>query len=408
MAMHQSHQQQPPSIPSGVGGHSLYQGGGQQLGKPLNADVRHPAEKDIQFLQNVHFPERLMQPPPPPQSLMPTTHPQISHHIAAGGLNNLQTSDFGHLLPPNMSFYEMSIEPKEFQLKWFFKLMETHGLEMAHKFAEILRQVPTPCSAGGKMTPSLVVKEAQQPAINPLAGLNSQVDLAFDSLMSGSSIPQPIMRELFGGTAAALQTSAAATPQMVPFNSSGSSGRSSDVLGDFTPSPMSSQQSVPLYRRQASQHYSSSASSNAQSVTSSTPDLMENHHSSLFDSGTSLNSTSSMYHGNFMSNLDPFATGLPSIQTLAAGLQPHIFQTAQQPQQPQDVSNPTILQRQQNTTATGATYASVLTQGAANSHHPPQHPMGSKQNIHGDDDKDPFAAIRELGQRSNGYYNYFQ
>uniref|UniRef100_A0A1B0CKW5 Putative rna helicase n=1 Tax=Lutzomyia longipalpis TaxID=7200 RepID=A0A1B0CKW5_LUTLO len=426
MAMHQgAHQQQPPPMPAS---HTLYQGAGTQLGgKQLgNADVRHPAEKDIQFLQNVHFPERLMQPPPPPQSLIPSNHPQqISHHIAAGGLNNLQ-SDFGHLLPPNMSFYEMSLEPKEFQLKWFFKLLETHGLEVANKFAEILRQVPTPCAATGKMTPSIGLKDT--PGVqqqqqggggggNSLAGLNTQVDMAFDSLMSGSSIPQPMLRELFGGTGAV--GGGGGGGNALPFAAStASSGRSSDVLGDFTPSPMSSQQSVPLYRRQASQHYSSSASS--QSVTSSTPDLMENHHGNLFESsggggGPGLSSTSSMYHGNFMSNLDPFATGLPSIQTLAAGLQPHIFQTnmAQQQVAPQqvDVSNPTAILQRQQTTATGATYASVLTQGAApaNSHHHPA-AQAAKQVMHvgGDEDKDPFAAIRELGQRSNGYYNYFQ
>ncbi|XP_059608674.1 probable helicase with zinc finger domain [Phlebotomus argentipes] len=375
MAMHQAHQQQPPPMPSGVG-HSMYQGGGKQM----TGDVRHPGEKDIQFLQNVHFPERLMQPPPPPQQLMPSSHPQISHHIAAGGLNNLQSSDFGHLLPPNMSFYEMSLEPKEFQLKWFFKLVETQGLEVAHKFAEILRQVPTP-SAAGKMAP--VKDAAPQAGMNSLAGLNTQVDLAFDSLMSGSSIPQPMLRELFGGG------STSAASHGMPFTSSGSSsGRGSEMLGELTPSPMS-QQSVPLYRRQASQqHYSSSASSAGQSVTSGTPDLMDNHHhGSLFDSGTSLNS-----YGSFMGNLDPFAAGLPSIQTLAAGLQPHMFAVGQQPAEANAQRPP----------AAGATYASVLTQGTGNSHHPAQ-----KQALH-EEEKDPFAAIRELGQRSNGYYNYFQ
>ncbi|GAB0089527.1 C3H1-type domain-containing protein [Sergentomyia squamirostris] len=405
MGMHQPpHQQQPPPIPAGVGGagHSLYPTAAQ-LGKQLNAvaDGRHQVEKDIQFLQNVHFPERIMQPPPPqaPQTLMPpTTHPPISHHIAAGGLNNLQSSDFSHLLPPNMSFYEMSLEPKEFQHKWFFKLAETLGLEVANKYTEILRKVPTPSTGGGKITPStmgagggVVMKDPAAPA--SLAGLNTQVDLVFDSLMSGSSIPQPMLRELFANTAAG-----------------SSSGRSSDVLSDFSPMSAASQQSVPLYRRQASQqHYGSSASSNAQSVSSSTPDLMDNHHGGLFE-----NSSSAMYPGNFMGGgLDPFTAGMPSLQSLAAGLQPHIFQAnmTQQPQNRQDT--PTILQRQQNATssAAGATYASVLTQGAAtNSHH--HHPTGpvhqlGKPNVH-DDDKDPFAAIRELGQCSNGYYNYFQ
>lgn len=55
------------------------------------------------------------------------------------------------------------------------------------------------------------------------------------------------------------------------------------------------------------------------------------------------------------------------------------------------------------------TYASVLSQGASNQHS--NHSLNKQQQQQQqqkNEDKDPFAAIRELGQRSNGLYNYFQ
>lgn len=62
-------------------------------------------------------------------------------------------------------------------------------------------------------------------------------------------------------------------------------------------------------------------------------------------------------------------------------------------------------QRQANNSAT--TYASVLSQGASNQH-ANQSQTKQQQSQKNDAEKDPFAAIRELGQRSNGLYNYFQ
>lgn len=52
------------------------------------------------------------------------------------------------------------------------------------------------------------------------------------------------------------------------------------------------------------------------------------------------------------------------------------------------------------------TYASVLSQGASNQQPNQNHPLNKQQQKN--EEKDPFAAIRELGQRSNGLYNYFQ
>lgn len=51
-------------------------------------------------------------------------------------------------------------------------------------------------------------------------------------------------------------------------------------------------------------------------------------------------------------------------------------------------------------------YASVLTQGASQQQSNQSHSISKQQQKN--EENDPFAAIRELGQRSNGLYNYFQ
>lgn len=59
-------------------------------------------------------------------------------------------------------------------------------------------------------------------------------------------------------------------------------------------------------------------------------------------------------------------------------------------------------------------YASVLSQGASNQQLNQNHslnkpqPQQQQQQQQKNEENDPFAAIRELGQRSNGLYNYFQ
>lgn len=83
-----------------------------------------------------------------------------------------------------MSFYDMLTESKENQFKWFVKLSETHGLEAANKYAEILSQIPLHLESVmskppmGMSTPSIP---------NP--------DLMFENLMNG---PAPGMGNLLG------------------------------------------------------------------------------------------------------------------------------------------------------------------------------------------------------------------
>jgi hypothetical protein len=83
-------------------------------------------------LQNVHFPEK--------QHLFAMS--QMNQQQQKFPSLNFQSASYAHLLPPNMSFYDVASQTKEYQYHWFMKLSETYGLEEADKFTELLRQVP--------------------------------------------------------------------------------------------------------------------------------------------------------------------------------------------------------------------------------------------------------------------------
>lgn len=100
-----------------------------EMMSPDFIDGMKKTEKDIQFLQNVHFPEK--------QHLFSLNQTNIQQ-VAS---NNLQSNSYAHLLPPNMSFYDVACQSKDFHNRWSLKLLETYGLEEADKFTELLRQV---------------------------------------------------------------------------------------------------------------------------------------------------------------------------------------------------------------------------------------------------------------------------
>jgi len=97
------------------------------------AEMLKKSEKDIQFLHNVHFPEK--------QHLLATAQ------LAAKGFD-LHATNYSRLLPPNMSLLDVSNQSKDFQCSWFWKLSETYGLEEADKFMEMMRQVSLINQAG--------------------------------------------------------------------------------------------------------------------------------------------------------------------------------------------------------------------------------------------------------------------
>ncbi|CRL07522.1 CLUMA_CG020487, isoform A [Clunio marinus] len=105
------------------------------LSQPDMLENMKKSEKDVQFLQNVHFPEKQqmysMNHQMNSQQQQTMKYPQINFH----------STNSSHLLPPNMSFYEMANQSKDFQSRWYIKMIELYGLEEAEKFTEILRQV---------------------------------------------------------------------------------------------------------------------------------------------------------------------------------------------------------------------------------------------------------------------------
>lgn len=301
----------------------------------------------------------------------------------------------------------MALESKESQINWFMKLVETQGFDVAQRFADAIRKVPT-------MTQSLNVNRIDQ-ALQPMPnvqGYGPPQDLTFDTVMSNATMSQTLLSDLLGTKDLPLHQQQKQNQHLSQFQSNSklhpmslsSSNRNSVILNELGGYRMNDipqqhqqqqpQQSVPLYRRQAGQSFGStgSTSSNTQSISSSTPDTVDNN---IFD--------------NLFNHHDNQFHGILPMQALTASLQQqnsfhlNLNQSGQQqPQQHRD----DMINRHNNSNTT--TYASVLTQGTnqQNQNMSKQQQQQSSNN----EEKDPFAAIRELGQRSrsNGYYNYFQ
>lgn len=287
-------------------------------------------ERDYQFLQHVHFPEKAQlmnaasvmqqksqqQQQPQPNFVaqqlaqqQPQQPQQQVHPIPA------QPNDLTYLLPPGMSFYDMAIESKDNQIKWFVRLMETHGIEAANKFSEILRQVPASAALNASTPTSASTNKVLAPGTD-------QFDIFLDDLMKSPTAVQPLLKDIWGFSSAASSSSGVSSGGHQMSNgfmgsqSSKSSIDSADLFG------VAKTESIPLYRRAATQSYSNSsmASSKNQSIASSTPDLLDQ--SNLFDSIEKLsqNFSSSLFTSNFNEQNGFPGGGLPSIQTLAANL----------------------------------------------------------------------------------------
>lgn len=489
----------------------------------------YPKEKEIQFLNNVHnIPVNLntgpMHPPPQPPP------------------NTQQFPDFSALLPPNMNFYDMALEPKEIQYKWYLHLLEHQGQEAANKFTDILRQVMAAASTitsknllvppqqtplqqpqqtqlppqlavagNGQMRPSPQQQLGQLSSLsssslsslasssapdNNNINFNQQIDLVFNSLMSGNEMSQPILRDLLGMVSST--TNAAGNnsnllgkepmqhplqppppsqpqPQHAPYQQSPmvNSGQLIPTSANVADINAGSRvESVPLYRRQVmgngSASYSSTPSSHPASIDS--PDIISDtlNNASFMESLFSANdlnhyasvSTIQKLFNNY--ELKPTSSEcndllLASRNASQHSQLQHFPQQQPQSQHPQQHHQPQQSQQSSGAMNTHATYAAVLSQGpnlsanmTSNNHHQQQqqqhhHQQQQSMNSHlhlansapkssssmsivttgshahpnnqsnhqtaggaHNDVRDPFAAIRELGQRSNGFYNYFQ
>lgn len=210
--------------------------------------------------------------------------------------NGLNPNVIGPLLPPNKNIYEMALESKDVQLKWFTRLVESHGWDAAYKFAEMMGQ------AQSVMAQEFAQRQQQQPQQVPpqpqinknqqhpmMAGNNGphqqqqqqniqnqqqqmmarggigaggmispnmrQMDTAFESLLSGQPIRKLFEEPIQGGSA-----------------SGGGGGDGSRIFDDglFGASQLlggmkleqapAANPTVPLYRRQAGQSTTSSSS----------------------------------------------------------------------------------------------------------------------------------------------------
>ncbi|XP_063697246.1 probable helicase with zinc finger domain [Culicoides brevitarsis] len=394
------------------------------------SQARHVENKDFTFLQNVHFPEKLPQIQQQPPSHVHQSHlssqQQLQPHHGASqnhlhsNFGGSHTSDLSSLLPPNMSFYEMALESKDIQLKWFLRLMETQGIEAANKFTEILRQVPNLMSNSG------MNNHQQQPMMPQKT--ESANDLELDNFFD--NLPQPLLKDILG-----LSTSNA--PNLGSTASHGTGLGSSHLLGNGIMGSHSSKssvdselkdshQSVPLYRRQAGQSYSSSmasstsASTKNHSIASSTPDILETN---FFESIEKLsqNFTTSLFNQQtFNNDHNGFQAGLPPLQQLLnqanSQFSHHPANSQQQPRMmnmgSHQMSSQNVQQQQQQRANesveemlnrhNSTTYASVLS-GAGAGKQPSANNHGKE-----DPDKDPFTANLCASRKSNGFYNYFQ
>lgn len=182
------------------------------------------------------------------------------------------------------------------------------------------------------------------------------------------------------------------------FNSHNNAGHNSNGLHN-------SGSSVPLYRRQP-------MTGNGGNSYNNMPGLFAG-----LDTGTNL--IEALFQANNVvaehSNKSDHGHGLlyNNYNTLKSGHDLDLF--AAVPPQTAQASADTANHQQSSAT----TYAAVLSQGpqAAAGHQQQQQPaMNSARPLHAskssqppnDLEKDPFAAIRELGQATSGFYNYFQ
>lgn len=337
-----------------------------------------------------------------------------------------------------MSFLDVALQTKEFQYLWFIKLVETQGLEAANKFTDILRQVPTLAST---------TAHHQQTHKKLNALIPSQADLFLENLLNPNKdvlVPTNLQQSAIlhqsqntsisnGNAMMGVQGNSKSLLENVDLFGNLSSPLPNELPLIGSNSSTSSQQSVPLYRRQAGQNYqnSTASSSNAHSIASSTSDLLDNHlQQTLFEALDNKqlhpNNGGMMFGGQ---NMSQYGTGdqtngfqgFPSVHNIAAGLMQqqhnlnsrefwHQLQQQQQHHLHENRNSSVNSTVEELLNRQNQTYASVLSQ-AGNK----QHSGGSKDGNGGSDGGAgsgnggiPFAALRDLGRKSNGFYNYFQ
>ncbi|XP_066992775.2 probable helicase with zinc finger domain isoform X2 [Anabrus simplex] len=104
-------------VPFGMQNHGMKQNAAEHLGARRGLSIPQDKADQIQFLHNVHFPER---------------------HLAATLAKGQQLpAELNSLLPPSISLAEM-FESQHRQMEWYNHLLETQGTDAATKFMDLM------------------------------------------------------------------------------------------------------------------------------------------------------------------------------------------------------------------------------------------------------------------------------
>lgn len=158
----------------------------EMMSQPDLMESLKKSEKDIQFLQNVHFPEK-------------------QHLFAMNQMNHqpqpMKFPGFAHLLPPNMSFYDVASQSKDFQYRWFMKLSEMYGLEEADKFTELLRKNVDSMFNGDTSKNYMHLMDSQLHHQQQQQHQHIKNDIKLDGMLktssAGPSFNEPVANKLF-------------------------------------------------------------------------------------------------------------------------------------------------------------------------------------------------------------------
>lgn len=213
--------------------------------------VPPPAQFNGEMMQRMHLQQHMQMRSPD----MMNYNPRPNVPMKQFGFGN-HPGMANVILPPNKNIYEMALETKDVQLKWFAHLVEISGWDDAVKFAEMMGQAQSIMEQ--ELAQRRVMQNGPQfptgdflstPMKPNVRAINNQVDMAFDSLMSGTSARPPI-RGLFEEQHAHRNPGESLRPDGGIFGATSNAFQMSDKDNG----------SVPLYRRQPGQSTASSSS----------------------------------------------------------------------------------------------------------------------------------------------------
>uniref|UniRef100_A0A8D8U4A8 Probable helicase with zinc finger domain n=1 Tax=Cacopsylla melanoneura TaxID=428564 RepID=A0A8D8U4A8_9HEMI len=136
------------------------------LGSQARRLIPSHLDKDLQFLQNVHFPSPHSHPSPPEPSALPSLIPSLSSPVKTAGSGSAALADYQHLLPVNISLAELAQSPNK-QYEWFIHLVDTAGIETANKFFEFITSSSASTTSSGLASSSSSLQQ-----VNPAAAIS--------------------------------------------------------------------------------------------------------------------------------------------------------------------------------------------------------------------------------------------